>query len=214
MIPFRNDHVGSFLRPANLSQAREQYKAGNITYEALKAVEDQEIIRIIEKQKDNGVFAVTDGEFRRSWWHFDFLGGLDGVELYEEIDGPKFHNMQTRKGGIRVVGKVDFSSHPFIGHFEFLLKHAGDAVAKQTIPSPNMLIYRLEPGANSYNDREHFLQDTIAAYQKPFKRSMMPDAGTCNWMIQHGQTFSQKRVTISCGQRVWNRRKSSRSCSA
>ena len=130
MIPFRNDHVGSFLRPADLSQAREQYKSGNITYEELRAVEDKEIIRIIEKQKENGVFAVTDGEFRRSWWHFDFLGGLDGVELYEQIDGPKFHNMQTRKGGIRVVGKVDFSSHPFVEDFEFLKKHAGDAVAK------------------------------------------------------------------------------------
>ncbi|WFR63746.1 5-methyltetrahydropteroyltriglutamate--homocysteine S-methyltransferase [Paenibacillus amylolyticus] len=166
MIPFRNDHVGSFLRPAHLSQAREQYKSGNITYEELRAVEDQEIIRIIEKQKENGVSAVTDGEFRRSWWHFDFLGGLDGVELYEEIDGPQFHNMQTRKGGIRVVGKVDFSTHPFVKDFEFLKKHAGDAVAKQTIPSPNMLLYRLENGANIYTDREQFLQDTIAAYQK------------------------------------------------
>lgn len=66
MIPFRNDHVGSFLRPADLSQAREQYKSGNITYEELRAVEDKEIIRIIKKQKENGVLAVTDGEFRRA----------------------------------------------------------------------------------------------------------------------------------------------------
>lgn len=74
--------------------------------------------------------------------------------------------MQTRKGGIRVVGKVDFSSHPFVQDFEFLKKHAGDTVAKQTIPSPNMLLYRLENYANIYTDREQFLQDTIAAYQK------------------------------------------------
>lgn len=166
MIPFRNDHVGSFLRPTNLIQAREQYKSGNITYEQLTVVEDNEIIRIIEKQKENGIAAVTDGEFRRSWWHFDFLGGLDGVELYEETAGPQFHNMVTRKGGIRIVGKVGFSTHPFIQHFEFLKKHAGDAVAKQTIPSPNMLLYRVEYNEDIYKDREPFLQDTIAAYQK------------------------------------------------
>lgn len=167
MIPFRHDHVGSFLRPANLTQAREQYRSGSITHDELRAVEDQEIIRIIEKQKENGVLAVTDGELRRSWWHFDFLGGLDGVELYEQIDGPKFHNMQTRKGGLRVDGKVDFSTHSFVEDFKFVQQHAGDTVAKQTIPSPNMLLYRLENGANTYyTDNEAFIQDTIAAYQK------------------------------------------------
>ena len=89
-LPFRYDHVGSLLRPANLIQAREQYKSGSITYDELTNVENNEIIRIIEKQKENGVLGVTDGEFRRSWWHFDFLGGLDGVEYYEKDTGLNF----------------------------------------------------------------------------------------------------------------------------
>lgn len=166
MIPFHHDHVGSLLRPANLTQAREQYKSGAITLEQLTKVENEEIIRVIDKQKQNGVLGVTDGEFRRSWWHFDFLGGLDGVEYYEKDTGLNFHKMETRKEGIRVTGNIDFSSHPFIAHFQFLNEHAGEAVAKQTIPSPNMLVYRVDQNEEIYPDHEAFLQDTIAAYQK------------------------------------------------
>lgn len=166
MIPLRYDHVGSFLRPENLIKAREQYKAGAISLEQLTAVEDEEIIRVIQKQKESGVLGVTDGEFRRSWWHFDFLGGLDGVEYYEKATGLNFHKMETRKEGIRITGKIDFSTHPFIQHFEFLKQHAGDAVAKQTIPSPNMLVYRVDQNDEVYRDREAFLQDTISAYRK------------------------------------------------
>lgn len=165
-IPFRYDQVGSLLRPANLIQAREQYKSGAITYEELKKVEDHEIIRIIEKQKENGLLGVTDGEFRRSWWHFDFLGGLDGVEYYEKDKGLDFHNMETRKEGIRVIGKIGFSTHPFIEHFKFLKQHAGEAVVKQTIPSPNMLVRRVDMNEEVYSDIEEFRKDTIVAYQK------------------------------------------------
>lgn len=166
MKTFRNDHVGSFLRPKNLIEAREQYRLGHINYEQLVKVEDIEIIRVIEKQKENGIQSVTDGEFRRSWWHFDFLNGLDGVEFYVPDKGLSFHKMETRKGAIRVKGKVDFSTHPFIEHFKFLKEHAGDAVAKQTIPSPNMLLYRMDPDHEIYQDREELFKDTIVAYQK------------------------------------------------
>lgn len=166
MTPFRHDHVGSLLRPAKLIQAREHYKSGSITYEQLTAVEDEEIIRVIDKQKVNGILGVTDGEFRRSWWHFDFLGGLDGVEFYEKETGLNFHRMETRKEGIRIVGRIDFSTHPFIQHFQFLKQHAGATAAKQTIPSPNMLIYRADRNDDIYQDRESFLQDTVSAYRK------------------------------------------------
>ena len=165
-LPFRFDHVGSLLRPANLIEAREQYNSGSITYEALTAIENNEIIRLINQQKENGVLAITDGEFRRSWWHFDFLGGLDGVEYYEKETGLNFHEMETRKEGIRVIGKIDFSTHPFIQHFQFLKQHAGDMIVKQTIPSPNMLVYRADMNEEIYHDREVLLQDTIIAYQK------------------------------------------------
>lgn len=166
-LPCRYDHVGSLLRTDALVAARAQYKAGDITYEALTKVEDAEIIQLIERQKQNGVQAITDGEFRRSWWHFDFLGGLDGVEYYEKEQGLAFHKMETRKEGIRVVSKVDFTSHPFIEHFKFLKAHVGDdAIAKQTIPSPNMLVRRADIDTDIYADKEAFIQDTIAAYQK------------------------------------------------
>lgn len=164
-LPFRYDHVGSLLRSLKLVQAREQYKAGEITYDELGSVENEEIIRLIKKQKENGVLAITDGEFRRSWWHFDFLGGLDGVEYYEKDKGLEFHQMETRKEGIRVIGKIGFTNHLFIKHFEFVKQHAGEAVVKQTIPSPNMLIRRVDMNDDVYQDKEEFIKDTIVAYQ-------------------------------------------------
>lgn len=165
-LPFRYDHVGSLLRSDALVQAREQYKTGQLTYEALTAVENEEITRLVQKQKENGVLAITDGEYRRSWWHFDFLGGLDGVEYYEKEEGLEFHKMETRKEGIRLTGKVDFSTHAFIDHFKFLHSVAGDAVVKQTIPSPNMLVRRVDLNEDVYDNVDDFRQDTIRAYRK------------------------------------------------
>ena len=165
-LPFRFDQVGSLLRSSNLTEAREQFKAGAITQDQLTNVENNEIIRLIEKQKENGVAAITDGEYRRSWWHFDFLGGLDGVEYYEKEKGLDFHQMETRKEGIRVIGKIGFTTHPFIQHFEFLKQHAGGSVVKQTIPSPNMLIRRVDMNEAVYQDKEEFKQDIIVAYQQ------------------------------------------------
>lgn len=164
--PFRYDHVGSLLRSEKLVQARAQYKARDITYEALTAVEDAEIKRLIDKQKENGVLAITDGEFRRSWWHFDFLGGFDGVEYYEKEQGLAFHKMETRKEGIRIIGKVDFSTHPFIEHFKFVHTHADGATVKQTIPSPNMLVRRVDLNEAIYDNLEDLRKDTVRAYQK------------------------------------------------
>ena len=92
--PFRADHVGSLLRPASLKQAREKRAKGEISAVDLKAVEDREIERVIKKQEEVGLQAVTDGEFRRSWWHLDFLWGLDGIEK---------HVMDTRHQRISVL---------------------------------------------------------------------------------------------------------------
>src|SRR5664279_5820531 len=80
--PFRADHVGSLLRPAPLKQARAKRERGEITAEQLKAVEDREIAAVIKRQEDIGLKAVTDGEFRRAFWNYDFLGRLDGCLLY------------------------------------------------------------------------------------------------------------------------------------
>src|SRR2546430_1560395 len=118
--PVRANHVGSLLRPAPLKQARARRAAGAITAADLKTVEDREIERAIRKQEEVGLKAVTDGEFRRSWWHLDFLWGLDGIERYVMDQGIAFAGVQTRAEGARVIGKVGFSDHPMLAHYKFL----------------------------------------------------------------------------------------------
>lgn len=164
--PFRADIVGSFLRPERVKEARLQLKNGDITKEQLRAIEDEEIIRLVEKQKEVGLKAVTDGELRRSFWHLDFLSGLEGVELFDEEYEMKFQGAEVRKQAIRVIDKVDFKGHDMINDFKFLKEVAGpDHLAKYTIPSPNMLFARAQ--ANTYYDNtEDFLNDTVTAYQK------------------------------------------------
>src|SRR5580692_3079201 len=115
--PFRADHVGSLLRPAALKQARERHANGEITAAELKAVEDREIKDIIKKQEAAGLQSITDGEFRRSWWHLDFLWGLDGVERHVMNAGIAFAAVTTRNEGVQVTGKIGFSNHPMIEHF-------------------------------------------------------------------------------------------------
>ena len=101
--PFRADHVGSLLRPPALKAAREKRAKGEISAAALAAIEDREIDNVIRKQEEVGLSAVTDGEFRRSWWHLDFLWGLDGVERYIMDQGIAFAGVQTRAEGARVL---------------------------------------------------------------------------------------------------------------
>ncbi|MGC1233790.1 MAG: 5-methyltetrahydropteroyltriglutamate--homocysteine S-methyltransferase, partial [Xanthobacteraceae bacterium] len=93
--PFRADHVGSLLRPAALKAAREKCAKGEIGAAELKAFEDREIKDVIKKQEAAGLRSITDGEFRRSWWHLDFLWGLDGVERHVMDTGIAFAAVTT-----------------------------------------------------------------------------------------------------------------------
>jgi 5-methyltetrahydropteroyltriglutamate--homocysteine methyltransferase len=166
--PFRADHVGSILRSAPLKEAREKAAKGEITAGELKVVEDQEIPKIIAKQAEIGLQLATDGEYRRSWWHFDFFGMLDGVEIYELDHGIQFQGIQTKPRSIRIVGKIGFSNHPMLEHFRFLKAHT-KVVPKMTIPSPCVLHFRLGPGAVSkdfYPHRDAIFDDLGAAYRK------------------------------------------------
>lgn len=141
--PFRADVVGSLLRPAAIKQARQQCLAGEIEAAQLRAVEDREILHAVERQKAVGLQVVTDGEFRRSWWHFDFFEGLEGVEGYEAGHGIQFNGIQTKSRSIKVTGKVRFNPHhPMLDDFRYLNSIAGDAAAKMTIPSPSVLHFR------------------------------------------------------------------------
>jgi 5-methyltetrahydropteroyltriglutamate--homocysteine methyltransferase len=169
--PFRADHVGSFLRTAAIKDARAKREAGQITAEQLKAVEDDEIKRIVAKQQDCGLQLATDGEFRRSWWHFDFLGMLDGVDLYESDQGIQFRGVQTKAQSLRIVGKVGFSNHPMLEHFKFLKAHTS-VLPKMTIPAPPVLHFRLAKDGikkDVYPDLDGFFHDLGQAYKQAVK---------------------------------------------
>jgi 5-methyltetrahydropteroyltriglutamate--homocysteine methyltransferase len=166
--PFRADHVGSLLRPASLKDARARWGRGEITAADLTAVEDAAIERIIARQAEIGLRSATDGEFRRAMWHFDFLERLDGVESFRSDHGIAFKGgMETQPKGLRVVGKVGFSSHPMVEHFR-LLRERTRAAAKMTIPSPSVLHFRggrraVNPAV--YPEMEEFYRDLGRAYR-------------------------------------------------
>jgi 5-methyltetrahydropteroyltriglutamate--homocysteine methyltransferase len=169
--PFRADHVGSLLRPAALKEARARHEKGEITSGELKVVEDREIEKVVKKQESIGLRAVTDGEFRRSWWHFDFYKGLDGVEMYSTGAGIKFAGVETKAESVRIVDRIDFSRHPHVEHLRFLKDHAR-AVAKMTIPAPSTLHFRQGRQAisrDAYPDLDAFFDDLAAAYRKAIR---------------------------------------------
>ena len=179
--PFRADHVGSLLRSAPLKAAREKRAKGEIGAAELKAVEDREIERVIKKQEEVGLQAVTDGEFRRSWWHLDFLWGLDGVERHVMDTGIAFAGVTTRNEGVRVTGKLGFSSHPMIEHFKFVQAHT-KRTPKITIPAPSAIYGRpvMTPIDKAvYPELDRFFADLGSAYRKAVRA--FADAG-CRYL--------------------------------
>ena len=165
--PFKADQVGSLLRPAELIEARAKAKRGEIDVEGLRAVEDRCIRGAIAKQESIGLQAVTDGEFRRDWWHVDFLAGFDGVEGYTAPLVVGFKDTEEQPPMIRVTGKVKRTKPIFVDSFRFM-KSAAKKTAKQTIPAPAML--HLRPGRSgiskeAYPDLAEFWQDVGAAYR-------------------------------------------------
>ncbi len=179
--PFRADHVGSLLRPATLKKAREQFAKGEIDAAALKSIEDREIERVIKKQEDAGLQAITDGEFRRSWWHLDFLWGLDGVDKHVMEQGIAFAGVTTRNEGLKITGKLGFSGHPMIEHFKFVAAHS-KRTPKITIPSPSAAYGRPQPtpiDKNVYPKLDVFFDDLGQAYKKAVRA--FADAG-CRYL--------------------------------
>lgn len=164
--PFRADHVGSLLRPAALREARAKRERNEISVDALRAVEDREIEKVISKQEEIGLKLATDGEFRRSWWHFDFFRGLDGISFYQ-MDAIQFHGVQTKAEGIKITGKLGFSGHPMLEHFKFLKRHT-KVTPKMTIPAPSTLHFRQGRALISkevYPTLDSFFDDLAAAYR-------------------------------------------------
>jgi methionine synthase II (cobalamin-independent) len=169
--PFRADHVGSFLRPKPLADARAKFAKKEISAGQLREVEDREIEKVIKKQEEVGLKLATDGEFRRSWWHYDFFGMLDGVDVREGDHGIQFQGVVTKAHVLRVNGKIDFSNHPMVEHFKFLKAHT-KVMPKMTIPAPSVMHFRLDPDAvskDAYPSRDAIFDDLAAAYQKAVK---------------------------------------------
>jgi 5-methyltetrahydropteroyltriglutamate--homocysteine methyltransferase len=169
--PFRADHVGSLLRTAPLKEARAKHAAKTITDAQLAEVEDREIEKIIRKQEEVGLKLATDGEFRRSWWQFDFYKGLDNVELFDTGKGIVFAGVTTKAESVRVTGKVGFSSHPHVEHFKFL-KSRTKVTPKMTIPAPSTLHFRQGRSSidrKTYPDLDAYFDDVATAYQKAIR---------------------------------------------
>ncbi|MDO4265517.1 MAG: 5-methyltetrahydropteroyltriglutamate--homocysteine S-methyltransferase [Eubacteriales bacterium] len=215
--PFRYDYVGSFLRPEALKAARADFEAGKISQEALTAAEDAAITDLIRKQKAAGYHVITDGEFRRSYWHLDFMWGLNGVEHVELDHGYFFHGEETTHGTAVLSGKVSGEGHPFVEHYKFVKQFEDEnTVAKQTIPAPAQLfaeLFREDNGENTlkiYPDQEELIQDIAAAYRTVIKdlyeagcRNLQLD--DCTWgmfcdknyraAIESGKIAAVKSVT-------------------
>jgi 5-methyltetrahydropteroyltriglutamate--homocysteine methyltransferase len=166
-LPSRADHVGSFLRPKPLAEAREQWRSGRLGADQLKQIEDEAIRGVVALQESAGLKAVTDGEFRRDYWHLDFLSGFDGVEISDETYGMKFSS-GLAVGTPYVAAKVGGHSGFMREHFTFL-KAATRHTAKFCIPAPGMLYMRggrKAVNVAAYPDLAKFWDDVIAAYQR------------------------------------------------
>jgi 5-methyltetrahydropteroyltriglutamate--homocysteine methyltransferase len=169
--PFRADHVGSLLRTAPLKEARLKRAKGEIDAAALKAVEDREIETIVREQEKIGLQLATDGEFRRSWWHFDFFNELAGVTPITTSTGIQFAGVETKHEAIRIGGKVAFKGHSQIEHFKFLKNHCR-VTPKMCIPAPSTFHFRqgrAMVSKQTYPDIEEFYADAAATWRAAIK---------------------------------------------
>ena len=207
--PFRYDHVGSFLRPEYLKEARKQYEQGEITKEQLTEVEDKAITELVVKEKEIGLHAITDGEFRRATWHLDFMWAFDGVGHSKTEHGLPFHGEDAMIDDTYVVGKIKLSGkHPFIEHYEFLKQFEDEnTVAKYTIPAPAQMFQQfivpqnVESTRKFYATDEELIHDIGVAYQDVIRqfyeagcRNLQLD--DCTWGAVVGDAAKQRYKSL------------------
>ena len=199
--PYRADQVGSLLRPDWLAEARRRWKAGELDAAELKTTEDRAIVEAVRHQEAIGLESITDGEFRRDWWHLDFLASLDGVAL-QQNPGPKFKILgQSEQPPIpTVTGRIACAGPIMADHFAFL-KSVTTKTAKMTIPSPSMLHLRGGRASISkqiYPDLAEFWADVAAAYRVAIRH--LADAG-CTYLQLDDVTFAylcDPRIQATC----------------
>ncbi|MCY4460942.1 MAG: 5-methyltetrahydropteroyltriglutamate--homocysteine S-methyltransferase [Albidovulum sp.] len=170
LAPYRADHVGSLLRPAHLADARAKYfQKGEISAEELAEIEDAAIAEVVVRQENVGLRAITDGEYRRSFWHYDFLGMLDGLDLVERDRGISFQGAELRPVFPVINEKLGFpDEHPMLDHFRFVADRANEQ-PKISIPGPSCCHFRVAPediGPEEYKDLDALFLDIAETYRK------------------------------------------------
>ena len=171
--PYRADHVGSLLRPPAVADARSRhYENGELSSEELAEVENAAIEEVVRSQENVGLRAITDGEYRRSFWHYDFMGMLDGLELEERDEGIAFQGAELRPVFPVVSGKLGFPDDlPMLDHFRFVADRTGQQ-PKISIPGPSCCHFRVAPediGPSEYKDHDAFFVDIANTYRKAVK---------------------------------------------
>src|SRR6185503_4956920 len=168
--PFRADHVGSLLRPHELHELREKVRLGEASAAELREAEDRQIRGAVRLQEDLGLRSITDGEFRRDWWHIDFLSGFDGVELRREGDvyfDTRFKGADPKPPTMFVTGKLRRTKPSMLSHFQFPRDVVKRGTPKFTMPSPAMLHARGDRASinRTYPDLDTFWADLTQCYR-------------------------------------------------
>ena len=206
--PFRYDFVGSFLRPQALKDAKAAYQDGKISKDELDKVVNEEITKVVAKQKELGFHVITDGEFRRPFWHVDFMWGFEGVAHENTGNGVKFNAELAVLDDTYLVGKIKAKAHPFVEYFKFLKQFEDEnTVAKYTIPAPAQFFQQMIVPANYkttrkfYATNEELIQDIGVAYQDVIKQFY--DAGCrnlqfddCTWGAIVGDAAKQRYQAV------------------
>ena len=206
--PFRYDFVGSFLRPEKLKEAKKNFEEGKITQDELNQITDDCVCDVVAKQKAAGYHAITDGEFRRKFWHLDFMWGFEGVAHEKEGGGVQFNGEVADLEATYLVGKVKAKAHPFVEYFKFLKQFEDDnTVAKYTIPAPAQMYQQMivpqniEQTRKFYASDDELIQDIGLAYQDVIKqfyaagcRNLQLD--DCTWGAIVGDAAKQRYKSL------------------
>lgn len=206
--PFRYDFVGSFLRPKALKDAKAAFAEGKIGKEELDKVINDEITKVVAKQKKLGFQVITDGEFRRSFWHLDFMWGFEGVEHKATGKGVEFNGELAVLDDTYLVGKIKAKAHPFVEYYKFLKQFEDEnTVAKYTIPAPAQTFQQMIVPANFeatrkfYPTNDELIEDIAKAYRDVIKQFY--DAGCrnlqlddCTWGAIVGDAAKQRYKSL------------------
>ena len=202
--PFRYDYVGSFLRTEELKKATTQYNENKITKEVYDNIVNEEIAKLVAKQKELGYHVITDGEFRRTYWHLDFMWGFEGVAHEQTGSGVQFDGELASLEDTYLVGKIKAKKHPFVGYFRYLKQFEDEnTIAKYTIPAPAQMFQQMivptniETTRKYYATNEELIQDIGVAYQDVIKqfyeagcRNLQLD--DCTWGAIVGDAAKQR----------------------